>query len=220
MTVADTAAARPGPARRPPPPAAPDLSGLQKAAVLLVMLGKERAANVIKHLEGTDLDELVAQVVRLRNVSPNVAGEVLTQFHSLAVRQGVVGAGGEGYAREVLERSLGKAGRRRRHEAHRHRGRRAAAEVPPGRRPAAADVDPARRAPADHRRGARPPAPRPGLRRHGRARPPTRSRSPAGSRPPGGSSPTRSWSSRSCSRPGRPRCCRRAAATPSPAALQ
>lgn len=92
-----------------PPSAAPvDLSGLQKAAVLLVMLGKERAASVISHLKGTDLDELVAQVVRLRDVSPAVAGEVLTQFHSLAVRQGVVGAGGEGYARDMLERSLGK----------------------------------------------------------------------------------------------------------------
>lgn len=91
------------------PSAAPvDLSGLQKAAVLLVMLGKERAASVISHLKGTDLDELVAQVVRLRDVSPAVAGEVLTQFHSLAVRQGVVGAGGEGYARDMLERSLGK----------------------------------------------------------------------------------------------------------------
>jgi flagellar motor switch protein FliG len=92
--------------RRPRRP--PDLSGLQKAAVLLVMLGKDRAASVLKHLKGTDLDELVAQVVRLRNVSPNVAGEVLTQFHTMAVRHGVVGAGGEGYAREVLERSLGK----------------------------------------------------------------------------------------------------------------
>ena len=41
-------------------PAGPDLSGLQKAAVLLVMLGKERAANVISHLKGTDLDELTS----------------------------------------------------------------------------------------------------------------------------------------------------------------
>ncbi len=86
----------------------PDMPGLHKAAVLLVMLGKDRAASVLKHLKGTDLDELVAQVVRLRNVSPTVAGEVLSQFHSMAVRQGVVGAGGEGYARDVLERSLGK----------------------------------------------------------------------------------------------------------------
>lgn len=113
--VAETAAAAPSveqalaaveAAARPAP--AVDLSGLQKAAVLLVMLGKDRAASVLTHLKGTDLDELVAQVVRLRDVPPVVAGEVLSQFHSLAVRQGVVGAGGEGFAREVLERSLGK----------------------------------------------------------------------------------------------------------------
>ena len=60
MTVTDT----------PSSAAAVELSGLQKAAVLLVMLGKERAANVIRHLGGTDLDELIAQVVRLRDVSP------------------------------------------------------------------------------------------------------------------------------------------------------
>ncbi|WP_336921775.1 flagellar motor switch protein FliG [Aquipuribacter sp. SD81] len=89
-------------------PPGPDLTGLQKAAVLLVMLGKDRAATVLKHLKGTDLDELVAQLVRLRDVPPSVAGQVLSQFHSLAVRQGVVGAGGEGFARDVLERSLGK----------------------------------------------------------------------------------------------------------------
>ena len=108
MSTATDAAVVPALPAAPAAPPAPDLSGLQKAAVLLVMLGKDRAASVLKHLKGTDLDELVAQVVRLRNVSPAVAGEVLTQFHTMAVRQGVVGAGGEGYAREVLERSLGK----------------------------------------------------------------------------------------------------------------
>jgi flagellar motor switch protein FliG len=108
MTVTDTPPlSLEGAATKTAAPAV-DLSGLQKAAVLLVMLGKERAANVIRHLGGTDLDELVAQVVRLRDVSPAIAGQVLTQFHSLAVRQGIVGAGGEGYARDMLERSLGK----------------------------------------------------------------------------------------------------------------
>ena len=85
-----------------------DLPGIQKAAVMLVLLGRERAAKVIQHLDGPELDELVAQVVRLHNVPTPIASDVLTEFHAMAVLNGVVASGGESYARQMLEQSLGK----------------------------------------------------------------------------------------------------------------
>lgn len=84
-----------------------DLPGMQKAAVMLVLLGRERAAKVIKHLDGPELDELIAQVVRLRNVPTPIATDVLTEFHAMAVLNGAVASGGEAYARQMLEQSLG-----------------------------------------------------------------------------------------------------------------
>ncbi len=83
-----------------------ELRGVQKAAVLLVQLGKERAARVIEHLDGPILDELVAEIVRLQAVGPELASQVLTEFHAMAQGNLQLG-GGTGYAQAMLETSFG-----------------------------------------------------------------------------------------------------------------
>lgn len=116
MTTITEAPELPAVAETPPAPGAGapaagrglELPGIQKAAVMLVLLGRERAAKVIQHLDGPELDELIAQVVRLRNVPQSIATDVLTEFHAMAVLNGAVTSGGEAYARQMLEQSLGK----------------------------------------------------------------------------------------------------------------
>ena len=48
-----------------------NISGLQKAAVLLIALGPERSANVFKHLKEDEIEELTLEIANTRNITPN-----------------------------------------------------------------------------------------------------------------------------------------------------
>jgi flagellar motor switch protein FliG len=93
-----------------PPAQAPgvrELRGRQKAAVVLVSLGPERAAEILQHLPEEEVEALSAEMAALWKVSPEVAGGV---FDELSMRLQVdtfEAQGGLEYAREVLERLLG-----------------------------------------------------------------------------------------------------------------
>jgi len=83
-------------------------SGLQKAAVLLVQMGKEASVRVLSQLRETEVEELTAEIVRMRSVAPDTADAVLTEFHSMLTARQHVSQGGLEFAREVLEASLGR----------------------------------------------------------------------------------------------------------------
>ncbi|MGI5169948.1 flagellar motor switch protein FliG [Spirillospora sp. CA-253888] len=84
------------------------MSGLRKAAVLLVQMGKEDSAKVLSQLREAEVEELSAEIVRLGAVQPEIAGEVLTEFRDMATAHRYVGQGGMDFARELLEASLGR----------------------------------------------------------------------------------------------------------------
>ncbi|WP_157431233.1 flagellar motor switch protein FliG [Actinomadura hibisca] len=84
------------------------MSGLRKAAVLLVQMGKEDSAKVLSQLREAEVEELSAEIVRLGAVQPETAGEVLTEFRDMATAHRYVGQGGMDFARELLEASLGR----------------------------------------------------------------------------------------------------------------
>jgi flagellar motor switch protein FliG len=96
----------PRPPAQPPALARP-LQGRQKAAVVLVSLGPERAAEILQHLPQEEVEALSAEMAGLWRVTPEVAAPV---FEELALRLQVdelEAQGGLEYAREVLERLLG-----------------------------------------------------------------------------------------------------------------
>lgn len=84
------------------------LSGLRKAAVLMVQMGKEDSARVMGLLRESEVEELSAEIIRLGSVDRTVAGEVLEEFHDLALAHKYVGQGGMDFARELLEASVGR----------------------------------------------------------------------------------------------------------------
>ena len=61
-----------------------EMSGLRKAAVLLVQIGKERSAQVLKSLRESEIEILTAEIARLQEIEPDVAGAVLVEFQQLA----------------------------------------------------------------------------------------------------------------------------------------
>lgn len=89
------------------PTAAFGLSGTQKAAMLLLQLGRERAARVMAQLETTEIEELTAEIMRLERLDQSVADEVIEEFYQVSAIGPSVG-GGIGAATQLLEGALGR----------------------------------------------------------------------------------------------------------------
>ena len=83
------------------------LTGRQKAAVLLIALGPEHAAQVFKHLRDDEIERLTLEIANMPHVEPELTEEVLEEFSQLALAKEYINQGGLEYAREVLEKAVG-----------------------------------------------------------------------------------------------------------------
>ena len=84
-----------------------DLSGVQKAAILLITLGPEKAAIIFKHLKEEEIEELTLEIANTRSVSPQEKEDVLDEFYQAGLTQQYIAEGCIGYAKELLEKALG-----------------------------------------------------------------------------------------------------------------
>lgn len=84
-----------------------ELTGVQKAAVVLIQMGQHAAISVMKHLSETEAEEVAAEIVRLRSVGPEVAERVIEEFHSLAISGRTPARGGQELAAGLLEGAFG-----------------------------------------------------------------------------------------------------------------
>jgi len=82
------------------------LTGSQKAAMLLLQLGRERAARVMSQLDVNEIEELTAEIMRLDRVDQAMADDVLEEFYEVSVIGPGVN-GGLGLAEHLLVASLG-----------------------------------------------------------------------------------------------------------------
>ncbi len=87
-----------------------NLNGLRKAAILLVLLREEAAANIYRHLSQTQLQRLTQEIRELSGVRPELAAEVLEEYHRLSLAREYVTQGGETYARSLLVKAFGNDG--------------------------------------------------------------------------------------------------------------
>ena len=84
------------------------LSGLRKAAVLLVAVGEELAGEILRSLPETDVQRLTEELADLRGISPSLSSEVMEEFWQLLETQGFVMHGGLDYASRLLMETFGK----------------------------------------------------------------------------------------------------------------
>ena len=84
-----------------------DLNGTQKAAILLIALGPEKAATIFKHLKEDEIEELTLEIANTRSVSPQIKDDVLNEFYQVCLAQQYIAEGGINYAKELLEKALG-----------------------------------------------------------------------------------------------------------------
>jgi flagellar motor switch protein FliG len=84
-----------------------DLSGMQKAALLLVALDVETAAEVFKFLDPADVETISAEITQVKNTPSKTVDEVMVEFHNMVTAREYVLEGGLDYAQSVLEKSFG-----------------------------------------------------------------------------------------------------------------
>ncbi|TFB23215.1 flagellar motor switch protein FliG [Filobacillus milosensis] len=85
-----------------------ELTGKQKAAVLLISLGPDVSAQVYKHLTEEEIEKLTLEISSVKKVDGSQKEEILEQFHQIALAQDYISQGGINYAKTVLEKALGE----------------------------------------------------------------------------------------------------------------
>ena len=85
-----------------------ELTGVQKAAILLIALGPEKSATIFKHLKEDEIEELTLEIANTRSVSPQTKEAVLEEFYQVCLAQQYIAEGGIGYAKELLDKALGE----------------------------------------------------------------------------------------------------------------
>jgi len=83
------------------------LTGRQKAAIFIISLGHEIAAEIFKHLRDDEIEQLTFEIARNESIDPGDRDQVLLEFQELMIAQDFISTGGIEYARELLERSVG-----------------------------------------------------------------------------------------------------------------
>ena len=83
------------------------LTGLQKAAILLIALGPEKSSSIFRHLKEEEIEDLTLEIANTRSITPQVKEEVINEFYEICLAQQYIAEGGIGYAKELLEKALG-----------------------------------------------------------------------------------------------------------------
>lgn len=84
-----------------------DITGKEKAAMLLIALGPERSAEIFKHLKDDEIEQLTLEIANIRTVTPEEKEKVIEEFYQICLAQDYIAEGGISYAKEILEKALG-----------------------------------------------------------------------------------------------------------------
>ena len=84
-----------------------NLTGLRKAAILMVTLGADASAGIMRQLGEDEIEELTVEISKIRELTPSTVEGVLEEFSQLAQARSYIVQGGVSYAREVLLKAVG-----------------------------------------------------------------------------------------------------------------
>lgn len=83
------------------------LNKIQKFAALLIMLGPDSAAQIMKNLDEHELEAVTGEMTKLAMISQEMQAEILREFTEVAVQAGTAIRGGVDFTQTVLEKALG-----------------------------------------------------------------------------------------------------------------
>jgi flagellar motor switch protein FliG len=84
-----------------------EAEGVENAAILLMSIGEEDAAEVFKHLKPKEVQKLGETISKLKNVTRDRVTSVLDQFNAQAAEQSMLVNDNDDYIKSVLRRALG-----------------------------------------------------------------------------------------------------------------
>jgi flagellar motor switch protein FliG len=84
-----------------------DDQGLENAAILLMSLGEEQAAEVFRHLAPKEVQRLGETIARMKAVPRERVEQVMERFNTVAAEQHMLVADTDEYVKSVLRRALG-----------------------------------------------------------------------------------------------------------------
>ncbi len=82
-------------------------NGRRRAAALLIALGPELAAEVLRALPEDDIGRLTWEIVGIGKLAPDEREEIMTTFYETIVGRDFVSIGGLEYAQDMLRRAVG-----------------------------------------------------------------------------------------------------------------
>jgi len=85
-----------------------ELSGKEKAAILLITLGPEKSAQIFRHLKEEEIEALTLEIANISAVMPETKEQVLEEFYQVCLAQQYITEGGIAYAKQILEKALGE----------------------------------------------------------------------------------------------------------------
>ncbi len=83
------------------------IAGIKKAAILMVLLGDEPSANIFRYLQEDEIQELSKEISRLGKIDPEIADNVLEEFHRMNMAQNCLAQGGADFAKKLLVKAFG-----------------------------------------------------------------------------------------------------------------
>ncbi|NPV88247.1 flagellar motor switch protein FliG [Coprothermobacteraceae bacterium] len=78
-----------------------------KAALLLVAVGKDLAARILRHMKEDEAEKLALEIATLRDLDEKTKANILEEFISVIKAKEFLGKGGIEYAKDVLEKAYG-----------------------------------------------------------------------------------------------------------------
>ena len=84
------------------------LSGTQKSAILMMLLGEEEASEILKNLSPREVQHLGAAMYSVQGLDQDTVNRVLDEFLAIIKEQTSLGLGAGNYIRNVLNKALGE----------------------------------------------------------------------------------------------------------------
>ncbi len=82
------------------------ITGIRKAAMLLIVLGEQVSADILQQLNEEDVQRVSREVAKITAISAEQAESVLNEFNHLSTAGDYVARGGIDYARKLLQRAF------------------------------------------------------------------------------------------------------------------
>jgi flagellar motor switch protein FliG len=83
------------------------ISGVKKAAILMVLMGDEASAGLFRYMQEDEIQEISKEISKLGEINPEVADTIVEEFYRLTLAQTFLSRGGPDFAKKLLVKAFG-----------------------------------------------------------------------------------------------------------------